>query len=739
MSEHELWNELGNLYFLSGAYNQAVHAYERSIQADTNFGRPYSNLALTYVQQGKYEEAVELYRRSIELLVENQERAISWNRLGSVYRHLKDYSKAVIAFQEADLLDPRSADDFPATTEVRQQVSEPPSSVLNDPVSEPERNDVIYEAELPVNETEAELTAQEPEALVIAEASTPEPIVEVEPSIEGPQLSLPEQAVVEEQAPAEEPEPLVELVLPVAEPELVSEAMLPVEEPEPLVELVLPVAEAEPLIDAMLPVEEPEPLVELMLPAELPETLVEAMLPITEPEPVAESEPSPVELEPVMAIAQEQEPEPELEWWDVDEERMQAATNPRPVASISDDDRNASWTPSDPSQFQQDLSQMPDTGSLTTWGDADFDDDFELFPSPGSDSERELPDSDGERIATWIPLPEEAPINLDEVWIPPFLEEEEPEPDFPLEWNEAPAYHVLNSIDFGPILPPTPAAAEPVEYLQRSQQPLAVRQGSVQQAWDQLDVDVAVEERPSDIALGTQQSLPALEPMTVQEAIEQDLPQPEAVIAQEAPEPSLNAQPPALPDSERDEDEMHEIEMGIAKFRRVVQVNPRNAHAWDALGTLYKSAGLYKDAILAYQQAISNDSSKSLYFHHLGLVYACEGRDEAAIGAFQRVLEIDPDYSLAHATLGGYYRKMGLDELAQQHIGKAMKSIFDSENEYNRACLEAICGNADQAIELLGVALKNKQTYVDWILRDPDLDFIRQDPRFKQLISDYTR
>ena len=208
------------------------------------------------------------------------------------------------------------------------------------------------------------------------------------------------------------------------------------------------------------------------------------------------------------------------------------------------------------------------------------------------------------------------------------------------------------------------------------------------------------------------------------------------------PAPDLVAEavaPAAAPAPERDEEEMREIEMGIEKFRRVVQLNPRNAHAWDALGTLYKSAGLYKDAILAYQQAISNDSSKSLYYHHLGLVYACEGRDEDAIGAFQQVLEIDPEYSLAHATLGGYYRKMGLEELAQKHIGKAMKNIFDSENEYNRACLEAICGNADQAIALLRVALKNKQTYVDWILRDPDLDFIRQDPRFKQLISDYTR
>src|SRR5512146_1648171 len=274
MSEHELWNELGNLYFMAGAYNQAIHAYERSIQADTNFGRPYSNLALTYVQQGKYDEAIELYRRSIELLAENKERAISWNRLGTVYRHLKDYSRAVIAFQEADLLDPRSADDFPAAPEARQQVSEPPSSVLEDPVREPDRNESIDEPELPAQE----------------------------PGLE----------------------------------------------------------------------------------------VMETELSLDEPEPLVEADASPAESEP--ATEAEQDGEPELEWWDVDEARMQSATARDPIASLPSDGPNTSWTPADPSQFQQDLSQMPETGSLTTWGDGDFDDDFELFPSLGTEPSQDLPD-----------------------------------------------------------------------------------------------------------------------------------------------------------------------------------------------------------------------------------------------------------------------------------------------------------------------------------------------------------
>ena len=133
--------------------------------------------------------------------------------------------------------------------------------------------------------------------------------------------------------------------------------------------------------------------------------------------------------------------------------------------------------------------------------------------------------------------------------------------------------------------------------------------------------------------------------------------------------------------------------------------------------------------------AISSDSTKAPYYYHLGLVLAAEKMHEDAIKSFLKVIEIDPNYSLAHATLGGHYRKLGLEDLAQYHIKKAMGKAFLDENEYNRACLEAICGNTDNAIDLLQVALSNKQTYVEWARRDPDLDFLRGDPRFQALIG----
>jgi tetratricopeptide (TPR) repeat protein len=523
MSEHELWNELGNLYFLSGAYAQAVHAYNRSIALDAEFGRPYSNLALAYVQQGKFQEAIELYRRSIELLSENRERAISWNRLGNVYRYLKDYREALVAYQQADELDPESG----------------------------EAND----------------------------------------------------------------------------------------------------------------------------------------------QPGWAAEPG----QPAKAG---------------DEKARHAPSGMAPEGPTE------TWAATDPQSVQLNVSQAPEPGSLTTWGEPGGDSE----PDPGweVDGETEVyfPDPEADDLSKWLPIPELAPSDAldlapDEV----HAELEEP-PSLGVEMvgdavlaEGGVASGATRTADGGRRS--ATSAADSREAEAGVQVAVSVRDDQVPEFVLQAD---AVQEEETAQRVGEVQSdAQTLEYTTTT-----------TVVAPEG-------------QGARDEEETRQIEQGLIKFKRVVQLNPRNAHAWDTLGNLYKSAGMYKEAVLAYEEAIKNDPSKPQYHHHLGLIYASEGRMEEAVDAFQQVITIDPDHGLAHATLGGYYRKMGLEELAQKHIGIAMKSVFDSENEYNRACLAAIVGDKDQALQLLRVALANKQTYVDWILRDPDLDFIRQDPRFKQLISDYAR
>jgi len=103
-----VWNELGNIYFNTGAFDDAIVAYSKAIQLDRWFAWPYSNLALTYVQKGRFTEAILLYQRSIELFTSEKDKAISWNRLGNVYRRLNNYDGAISAYQRADELDPEN-------------------------------------------------------------------------------------------------------------------------------------------------------------------------------------------------------------------------------------------------------------------------------------------------------------------------------------------------------------------------------------------------------------------------------------------------------------------------------------------------------------------------------------------------------------------------------------------------------------------------------------------------------
>ena len=59
------------------------------------------------------------------------------------------------------------------------------------------------------------------------------------------------------------------------------------------------------------------------------------------------------------------------------------------------------------------------------------------------------------------------------------------------------------------------------------------------------------------------------------------------------------------------------------------------------------------------------------------------------------------------------------------------------ENKYNRACFESICGNVTEALVLLRAALNLGQIDANWVERDPDFDFIRNDPGFQELLAAY--
>ena len=108
----QVWNELGDVYYNVGAFEEAISAYSKAIALDPGYGSPHSNLALAYSRKGRYGEAIPLFQRSIELLTNNNDIALSWKRLGNAYRRLNDYNNAVAAYQKADELEPNNVSLF---------------------------------------------------------------------------------------------------------------------------------------------------------------------------------------------------------------------------------------------------------------------------------------------------------------------------------------------------------------------------------------------------------------------------------------------------------------------------------------------------------------------------------------------------------------------------------------------------------------------------------------------------
>jgi len=65
------------------------------------------------------------------------------------------------------------------------------------------------------------------------------------------------------------------------------------------------------------------------------------------------------------------------------------------------------------------------------------------------------------------------------------------------------------------------------------------------------------------------------------------------------------------------------------------------------------------------------------------------------------------------------------------------RSLIDGEDEYTRACFEAVCGSADRALDLLRSALEKRQAPPEWARQDPDFEVIRNEPRFQALIDEF--
>ena len=103
---------------------------------------------------------------------------------------------------------------------------------------------------------------------------------------------------------------------------------------------------------------------------------------------------------------------------------------------------------------------------------------------------------------------------------------------------------------------------------------------------------------------------------------------------------------------------------------------------------------------------------------------------------FPRYLSKHPDDSRAHIFYATKLAESGNATLAKKEGERALElSPNDTLMLYNVACLHSRLGEKEKSIEYLTKAFENGYTNYDWLNRDPDLDSIRNEPAFIELMK----
>jgi tetratricopeptide (TPR) repeat protein len=171
-------------------------------------------------------------------------------------------------------------------------------------------------------------------------------------------------------------------------------------------------------------------------------------------------------------------------------------------------------------------------------------------------------------------------------------------------------------------------------------------------------------------------------------------------------------------------------------FNKALKKAPHNASYYANIGTIYSQMGKLDDSIRHFEIACKYDKKNSLYLTWLAFLYQLTGKMKKAIELFHKAVNYDPKYRYATAALAVCYRRTGDEKAYKKYIAKAQKlPPSDSDDEYSLASFEALCGNNKKAMDILEKALQLKLRDPGFAETDPDFEFIRELPRFKQIIA----
>jgi len=225
---------------------------------------------------------------------------------------------------------------------------------------------------------------------------------------------------------------------------------------------------------------------------------------------------------------------------------------------------------------------------------------------------------------------------------------------------------------------------------------------------------------------------------------------------------------------ESSESNLHEAEKAS---RKAIEINPHLAEAHTSLGLAISLKKQYEEAEKEFEQAIKLNPRLFEVYYYYGRTCYARGEFDRAARLFEEAVKVRPDDYQVLMILTSVYRSLkdekryqaalmtGVERVerhielnpndiralymggsALMHLGETLRGeelvmralSLDPDNPgtlYNVACFFSLSGKTDRAINCIDRALKNGFAHKEWIEHDSDLDPIRSEPRFQELLE----
>jgi serine/threonine protein kinase/Flp pilus assembly protein TadD len=179
------------------------------------------------------------------------------------------------------------------------------------------------------------------------------------------------------------------------------------------------------------------------------------------------------------------------------------------------------------------------------------------------------------------------------------------------------------------------------------------------------------------------------------------------------------------------------------EFETAIRLNPNLYEAHYFYGRALFQQGKYADVVRCYAEAARvrpEDYQTRILavpsLRRLGRTAEAEAMLRQGVELAQKHVELNPDDARALVLGGGVLMQIGEPAKALEWAERGIAvDPEDSSVLYNVACIYALGGKPQEALDCLDKAVRNGFGHREWLENDSDLDSLRQDPRFEALLK----